>query len=123
MCKLKWKLGYPVYCPFQIKFGGVWNLPFVRLDDILMKESESEASVNFSRHQENLELKSTLQARKEYLRVLRSGAKSSPGPSRQPSGHELVGSGERDGQDAGQLGQARQKPIEIPPLQLDFASE
>lgn len=121
MCKLKWKLGYPVYCPFQIKYGGVWNLPFVRLDDILMREAASEASVNLQRHQENLALKNTIKARKEFLRSLRAGANSSSGDeSKQPTWHEPGSSGFKVEQIDGQQDQQQ---IGIPPLKLDFASE
>jgi hypothetical protein len=51
MCKLKVKLGYPVYCPFQIKYGGVYNLPFLRLDDILAGEARAEFNENVKRRQ------------------------------------------------------------------------
>ena len=53
MCKLKWKLGYPVFCPFQIRNGGVFNLPFIRLDDILMQEAQKQAKENVKRRHHN----------------------------------------------------------------------
>ena len=51
--KLKIKLGYPVYCPFQIRDGGVYNLPFVRLDDILAQEAATEFKHNAQRRAAN----------------------------------------------------------------------
>ena len=53
MCKLKIKLGYPVYCPFQIRDGGVYNLPFIRLDDILAQEAATEFKHNAQRRAAN----------------------------------------------------------------------
>ena len=68
MCKLKWKLGYPVYCPFQIRNGGVFNLPFIRLDDILFREAQKQTKENMRRRLHNeARADSLLRTRKAHL--------------------------------------------------------
>jgi len=107
-----------VYCPFQIKHGGVWNLPFVRLDDILLKEAASEASVNLQRNTENTELQKTFHARKEFLRTLKGTSKSLQAPDSQQLGGERIG-GEEEACDATNGTEVTQSQP-IPPLKLDF---
>jgi hypothetical protein len=55
------KLGYPVFCPFQIRNGGVFNLPATRLDDILFREAQKQTKENVKRRLHN-------EARAERLR-------------------------------------------------------
>ena len=95
----------------------------MRLDDILLSEAASEASVNLQRKNENTELRDTLNARKDFLRTLRGTSKSVAAPdSQQLEGGGRVG-GEEEAGDATDIKDAAQSQPGITPLKLDFVSQ
>ena len=61
------KVGYPVFCPFQIRNGGVFNLPLTRLDDILFREAQKQTKENVKRRLHNEARAERLRSRQAHL--------------------------------------------------------
>ena len=87
------KLGYPVFCPFQVRNGGVFSLPLTLLDDILFREAQKQTKENVKRRLHNEVRAERLRSRQAHLCKKRLCA-DSPAPREGSGGPTTAGAAE-----------------------------